>query len=298
MKSGFVTMIGRPNVGKSSLINAMVGEKVSIVSPKPQTTRDRIMGVANDEDCQIVFVDTPGIHIARTKLGEYMNKCVKSAMEDLDVLVAVFDASKGVSENDIERVKSYAESGYNVIVAVNKIDLVQVEKTFAILEKFTPLLKNSNVKEIVPCSVRRSKTVEELKSCIKKYLPKGDKYFLDGEVSDKPISYMICEIIREKALLLLQDEIPHGIGVIYQTSEYDERKNKTNIECDIVCEKDSSKMIIIGENGSMIKRIGASARKDIEKIIGSKVNLKLFVKVREDWRNNYNVIKDIGYSDK
>ncbi len=294
MKSGFITFVGKPNVGKSSLINALVGEKVSIVSPKPQTTRDRIMGVYNESGVQMVFVDTPGIHKPRTKLGEYMDKCVKSATTDVDVLVEVFDAEKGIRADELDRLNGYIEAGYNIIVVLNKIDLIKKERTAELLSQLAPYA--NKVKEIIPCSCRKKINLDILKNALIDLLPEGQQYFLDDEISDKPLSYMICEIIREKALLLLQDEIPHGLGVIMQL--YEKKGNVTSIECDIVCERESHKQIIIGDGGSMIKRIGQSARRDIEKLISDKVYLSLFVKVREDWRNNNNFIRDIGYSDK
>lgn len=294
MKSGFVTIVGRPNVGKSSLINALVGEKVSIVSPKPQTTRDRIMGILNEPDLQMIFVDTPGIHKPKTKLGEYMNKCITNATQDVDVLVAVFDASRGVNEDDLIRLSSYLTLGSPVIVVLNKIDLVPQERVLELLGKFSPYIEQG-VKEVLPCSCRKKLNLSALKKTLVSYMPEGQPYFLDDEISDKPISYMICEIIREKALLLLQDEIPHGLGVTMQS--YQKEQNVTQIECDIICERDSHKQIIIGDGGSMIKKIGQSARRDIERLIDSRVYLKLFVKVRDDWRNNRNFIRDVGYSE-
>ncbi len=294
MKSGFVTFVGRPNVGKSSLINALVGEKVSIVSPKPQTTRDRIMGILNEPDVQMIFVDTPGIHKPRTKLGEYMNKTIKKATDDVDILVNVFDASRGISDEDLDRLSSYLGK-YPVVVVINKVDLVPREKVFELLSKLNPFIQNG-VKDIIPCSCRKKSNIETLKKTLISLLPEGEQYFFDDEISDKPISYMMCEIIREKALLLLNDEIPHGLGVIMQL--YETKGNVTHIECDIICEKDSHKQIIIGDNGSMIKRIGESARRDMEKLIDGKIYLNLFVKVRDDWRNNLNFIRDVGYSDK
>ncbi|MBE5730743.1 MAG: GTPase Era [Clostridiales bacterium] len=294
MKSGFVTLVGRPNVGKSSLINALVGEKVSIVSPKPQTTRDRIMGILNEPNLQMVFVDTPGIHKPKTKLGEYMNKCITSATQDVDVLVAVFDASRGVNEDDLTRLSSYLTLGSPVIVVLNKIDLVPQERVLELLGKFSPYIEQG-VKEVLPCSCRKKLNLAALKKTLISYIPEGQQYFFDDEISDKPVSYMICEIIREKALLLLQDEIPHGLGVTMQS--YKKEQNVTQIECDIICERDSHKQIIIGDSGSMIKKIGQSARRDIERLIDSRVYLKLFVKVRDDWRNNRNFIRDVGYSE-
>lgn len=294
MKSGFITFVGKPNVGKSSIINSLVGEKVSIVSPKPQTTRDRIMGILNEPDLQMIFVDTPGIHKPRTKLGEYMDKCVRAATADVDVLVEVFDAERGISNEEKERLASHIKAGYNVVVALNKIDLVKKERTMELLNEFAPYA--SKVKDIIPCSCRKKLNLDVLKKVLIELLPQGEPYFSDDEISDKPISYMICEIIREKALLLLQDEIPHGLGVIIQA--YEKKDKVTAIECDLVCEKDSHKQIIIGDGGSMIKRIGQSARREIERLIDDKVYLKLFVKVREDWRNNNNFIADIGYYNK
>ncbi|MBR2967201.1 MAG: GTPase Era [Clostridia bacterium] len=294
MKSGFVTLIGRPNVGKSSLINALVGEKVSIVSPKPQTTRDRIMGILNEPNLQMVFVDTPGIHKPKTKLGEYMNKCISSATADVDVLVAVFDASKGVNGDDLDRLSTYLKMNCPVVVVLNKIDLVSKERTLELLGKFTPYVEQG-VKEIIPCSCCKRLNIDALKKTLASFMPEGQQYFFDDEISDKPISYMICEIIREKALLLLQDEIPHGLGVTMQS--YVKEGNLTKIECDIICERDSHKQIVIGDGGDMIKKIGQSARRDIERLVDTKVFLKLFVKVREDWRNNRNVIRDVGYND-
>ncbi|MBR2971135.1 MAG: GTPase Era [Clostridia bacterium] len=294
MKSGFVTLVGRPNVGKSSLINALVGEKVSIVSAKPQTTRDRIMGILNEPDLQMIFVDTPGIHRPKTKLGEYMNKCITSATQDVDVLVAVFDASRGVNEDDLTRLSSYLTLGSPVIVVLNKIDLVPQERVLELLGKFSPYIEQG-VKEVLPCSCRKKLNLATLKKTLISYMPEGEQYFFDDEISDKPVSYMICEIIREKALLLLQDEIPHGLGVTMQS--YKKEQNVTQIECDIICERDSHKQIIIGDAGSMIKKIGQSARRDIERLIDSRVYLKLFVKVRDDWRNNRNFFRDVGYSE-
>lgn len=292
MKSGFITMIGKPNVGKSSLINALVGEKVSIVSPKPQTTRDRIMGILNEPDLQMIFVDTPGIHNPRTKLGEYMNKCVTNATVDIDILLFVFDASRTISDDDLSRLDAYLKDNTPIVVVLNKIDLISLEKTIELLSKFSPYIERG-VKEIVPCSCKKKLNIADLKKSLIKLLPEGQAYFLDDEISDKPISYMICEIIREKALLLLQDEIPHGLGVVMQS--YNKENRVTQIECDIICEKSSHKQIIIGDGGTMIKKIGQAARRDIEKLIDSKVYLKLFVKVRDDWRNNSNFIRDIGY---
>lgn len=294
MKSGFVTFVGRPNVGKSSLINALVGEKVSIVSPKPQTTRDRIMGILNEPNIQMIFVDTPGIHKPRTKLGEYMNKAIKKATDDIDILVNVFDASRGISDEELTRLSSYLGKEYPVVVVVNKTDLVPREKVFELLSKLNPYAQK--IKDIIPCSCRKKSNIEILKEILISLLPEGEAYFFDDEISDKPISYMICEIIREKALLLLNDEIPHGLGVVMQL--YEKKGNVTHIECDIICEKDSHKQIIIGDNGNMIKRIGESSRRDIEKLLDGKIYLDLFVKVRDDWRNNSNFIRDIGYSDK
>ncbi len=294
MKSGFVTFIGRPNVGKSSLINALVGEKVSIVSPKPQTTRDRIMGILNEPNAQIIFVDTPGVHTPKTKLGEYMIKSVKKATDDVDVLVYVFDASKNISDEDLVKVLSFTEHERSVVWVLNKIDLVSKEDLIILLKTIRPFA--SKIKDIVPCSCKRKLNIDTLKQLLIDLLPEGEPYFFDNEISDKPISYMICEIIREKALLLLDDEIPHGLGVVMQI--YEKQDNRTYIKCDIICEKNSHKKIIIGYGGSMIRKIGQLARHNIEKLIDDKVYLDLYVKVREDWRNNVNYIKDVGYSDK
>ncbi len=295
MRSGFVTFVGRPNVGKSSLINALVGEKVSIVSPKPQTTRDRIMGILNEPNVQMIFVDTPGIHKPRTKLGEYMNKAIKKATDDVDALVYVFDASRGLFDEDLKRLSSYAGKGYPVVVVLNKIDLVTRERVFELLSQLNPFIQGDIV-DVIPCSCRKKSNIETLKKSLVDLLPEGEQYFFDDEISDKPISYMMCEIIREKALLLLSDEIPHGLGVVMQS--YEKKGDVVNVECDIICEKNSHKQIVIGDNGSMIKKIGESARKDMEKLIDGKIYLKLFVKVRDDWRNNSNFIRDVGYSDK
>lgn len=294
MRSGLITLVGRPNVGKSSIVNALVGTKVSIVSPKPQTTRDRIMGIMNEPDAQVVFIDTPGFLKPRTKLGEYMNKCIRSATSDVDGMIMVFDASKSITDQDLDNLNNYSALGCPMFAVLNKIDLINKEKLAQLLEKFNTI--SDKVVDIIPLSCKKKINLDVLKKSILNILPEGNAYFLDGEISDKPVSYMICEIIREKALLLLQDEVPHGLGVTMYAFD---RKNKiTEIGCDIICEKESHKQIIIGDNASMIKKIGSSARMSIEDLLGEKVYLKLFVKVREDWRNNNNIIRDVGYSDK
>jgi GTP-binding protein Era len=302
MKTGFITILGRPNVGKSSLINALVGEKVSIVSPKAQTTRDRIMGILTDDECQMVFVDTPGVHKPTNKLGEYMEKCVKNATVDTDVIVIVLDGTKRIGDTDIAFIDKYLKiSKAPVYVVVNKTDEASYEKIYPILDKISFLLSEHDgirpVKDIIPTSAKRGKNVDVLKTALKSELSEGDMFFPADEYTDKSERYMICEIVREKALMLLNDEIPHGIAVYIQRMFYEDN-GVAHIICDIVVERDSHKAIVIGKGGEKLKAIGERARRDIEKLLDTKVFMEMFVKVRDNWRNDNIVMNDVGYDPK
>lgn len=298
MKSGFIAVLGRPNVGKSSLINAMVGEKVSIVSPKAQTTRDRIMGVLTTSEYQMVFVDTPGVHKSTNKLGEYMEKVVKGATVDADAIVIVLDGMKRVSEADKDFIEKYLRTNIPVYIVVNKTDVASYEKVYPILTELSYLLSpNENrkaVKEIIPTSALRNKNIDLLKSLLATELKDGDMYFPEDEYTDKNERYIICEIVREKALMLLNDEIPHGIGVYIQNMYY-EPNGVARIILDIIVERENHKAIVIGKGGEKLKSIGERARKDVEKLLDTKVFMEIFVKVRDNWRDNKVVMADIGY---
>ncbi len=293
MKSGFVAILGQPNVGKSTLLNSLLKEKVSIVSPKPQTTRNKILGIYNDEDCQIVFIDTPGIHNSQNKLDEFMNKSILVAKSDVDVVLYVIDGSKSITKNTIEILNKYTKNIQNIILVVNKIDKTNYEKLYPELAKCNQL---ENIKDVVPVSASKSKNLEELLKVIKSYLNDNIKYFDQDIYTDQSIKTLVSELIREKALWLLQDELPHGIAV--EITKFDEEKPIIEIDADIILEKSSHKPIVIGKNGSMLKNIGIKARNDIEKLLQKQVMLKLFVKVREDWRNSASTIKELGYNSK
>jgi len=300
MKSGFIAILGKPNVGKSSLVNAIVGQKVSIVSPKAQTTRDRQMGILTTDKYQMVLVDTPGIHEAKNALGQYMKKAVSSASSDMDAIVLIFDATNQLRENEKNLLEKYLKGDAPVYVVFNKVDLTGFERVYPLLEKLSEFMiakeDRQAIKEVIPLSSKTGKNVDKLVKLLERELKKGDLYYPEDEVTDKSVRYMICEIVREKALLFLQDEIPHGVGVFIQSME--DKEKLAHIEADIVCERDTHKQIIIGENGQMLKQIGERARVDIEKLLDKKVYLKLFVKVRKDWRNRKNIMDDIGYNAK
>lgn len=289
--SGFAAIVGRPNVGKSTMMNAMVGEKVAIVSSRPQTTRNRIMGVATAPDHQIVFLDTPGLHKPRTKLGEYMVKSVEGAMEGIDVLLVLVDVSD-VGPQDRAIVEEMAARKVKKILVLNKTDIVDEAKLMATIQSFSAEAYDA----IVPISARTGKNMEELRRLIVSFLPQGPKYFPDDMMTDQPERVVCAEIIREKALLHLRDEVPHGVGVemmrIEKLSE-----NMTEIHATIYCERASHKGIIIGKQGAMLRTIGAEARRDIENLLGTRVNLQLWVKVREDWRNRMDDLRTLGYED-
>ncbi|MGN0961829.1 MAG: GTPase Era [Christensenellales bacterium] len=291
MKSGFVAILGQPNVGKSTLLNDILKEKVSIVSPKPQTTRDKILGIYNDEETQIVFIDTPGIHTSSNKLDEYMNKAISSAKQDVDVLLYVIDGTKKVTNNIIETLNKYTKDIKNIILVVNKIDDTTYEKLYPELNKLNSL---EGIKDIVPVSALKGKNTQELIKVIKNYLTDNVRYFDTDVYTDKSIKFLVGEIIREKALWLLQDELPHGIAI--EIVKFQEGEKLTEIDADIIIEKPSHKQIIIGSKGEMLKKIGTKSRLEIEKLVGTKVMLKLFVKVREDWRHKDNVLKSLGYN--
>ena len=287
--SGFAAIVGRPNVGKSTMMNAMVGEKVAIVSNRPQTTRNRIMGVATDPDWQIVFLDTPGLHKPRTKLGEYMVKSVEDAMEGIDVLLVLVDVSD-IGPQDRAIVTEMASRRVKKILVLNKTDLVDEARLMAAIASFS----DAGYDAIIPLSARSGKGMDELRRVIVSYLPEGPKYFPDDMMTDQPERLICAEIIREKALLHLRDEVPHGIGVemmaINRLSD-----NLTEIHATIYCERASHKGIIIGKQGAMLRTIGAESRRDIESLLGTKVNLQLWVKVREDWRNRMDDLRTLGY---
>ncbi|MCR4850042.1 MAG: GTPase Era [Lachnospiraceae bacterium] len=290
-KAGFVSMIGRPNVGKSTLMNRIIGQKIAITSNKPQTTRNRIRTVYTTDEAQIVFLDTPGIHKTKNKLGEYMVNAAKSALNDSDVILFVVEPTDYIGAGEQHIIDILKESDTPKILVMNKIDSVPRDK---LMEAITTYDKAASFDEIVPVSAVKNDNIDELIGCIIKYLPYGQMYYDEDTVTDQPIRQITSELIREKALRCLQDEIPHGIAVTIE--KMDDRQGITDIEADIICERESHKGIIIGKNGAMLKKIGTAARYEIEQLLEGRVNLKLWVKVRKDWRDSDILMKNYGYS--
>lgn len=294
-KSGFVTIIGSPNVGKSTLMNLMVGQKISIVSERAQTTRNRIAGVVTRKNYQIVFLDTPGVTGAKNRLGEYMLKVAYESLREVECILFMLDASKGVREMDESLIAALRERVGNtpVVAAINKTDLANLDDIETIRER---LEKEAFIKRILPISAETGRNVDKLEEILYGYLVEGPQYYPDDMVTDQPMRVITAEIIREKALKSLRQEIPHGIGVEIERIELRE-DGINDINAVIYCERDSHKGIIIGGRGAMLKRIGSAARPEIETLFGTKVNLQLWVKVRPDWRNSANALRELGYND-
>ena len=290
MKTGYVAVVGKTNAGKSTLINKLLKFKLNIVSNKKQTTRNNILGILTEGENQLIFIDTPGIHKSQNQLDKFMNKSVRSASEGADVVVYLIDATKEIKEDEIESIKSLKNKVENLILGVNKIDFVQKEKLAEILVK----LNETGANEIVPISAKNGKNVDELKNEIIKLLPEGEFVFGEDEITDKSTKFLCSEIVREKVLNFTNQEIPHG--VFCDVVSFEETQKLVEILVDIICEKDSHKSIIIGKGGQALKRIGTSARIDIEKLLGKKVMIKLYVKVEKDWRNKQNFLISSGYN--
>ena len=290
--SGFIAIMGRPNVGKSTLMNAMVGEKVAIVSNRPQTTRNRIMGIYTEKDAQIVFLDTPGLHTPRTRLGEYMMKAAKDALQGIDALIVMVDAT-AVGKHDDQIVEDMSRYEVKKALVLNKIDLLPKESLLALMQRY----QAAGYDDIVPISAAKGDGVEELKQLLISYLPEGPQYFPADAVTDQPERLICAELIREKALLHLREEVPHGIGVEMMAMNK-LSDNLMEIHATIYCERAAHKGIIIGKQGAMLKQIGQEARQDIETLLGMHVHLQLWVKVRENWRNRMDDLRTLGYEDK
>lgn len=287
--SGFATIVGRPNVGKSTLLNTLVGEKVAIVSNRPQTTRNRVMGVMGGEMSQIVFVDTPGMHTPRTKLGEFMVKSIEEAMEGIDALLVLVDVT-AIGPHDRSIVEQMSKKKVYKLLVLNKIDLVEPKDLLAIIDSF----KNAGYDGIMPISAKTGDGVDQIRRELTAHLPVGPKYFPDDMLTDQPERDICAELIREKALRNLRDEVPHGVGVEMMAMKK-ENDNFMEIDATIYCERASHKGIIIGKKGSMLQKIGQEARQDIEALLGLHVNLQLWVKVRPGWRDSADDLKTLGY---
>ena len=290
--SGFIAIIGRPNVGKSTLMNAMVGEKVAIVSNRPQTTRNRIMGICTQENSQIVFLDTPGLHTPRNRLGEYMMKSAQDALQGIDALIVMVDAT-AVGKQDRAVVEDMSRHKVKKVLVLNKIDLLEPQALLGLIASFA----DAGYDDIIPISARSGDGMKELKELLISYLPEGPQYFPSDAITDQPERLICGELIREKALYHLKEEVPHGIGVemmsIKKMSD-----NLIEIHATIYCERPAHNGIISGKQGSMLKTIGQEARRDIETLLGSRVHLQLWVKVRENWRNRMDDLRTLGYEDK
>ena len=292
MRSGFVSFVGRPNVGKSTLINQIVGTKIAITSDKPQTTRNIIQGVYNYDDTQIVFVDTPGIHKPTHKLGQILNRGAYYSIDDVDVVCLLIDAKAGLGKGDkyvIERLKDINKP---VILIINKIDGLSKDEIFLKINEYKDLY---NFSEIVPISALKNKNIDELIKVIKQYLPDNIKYFDDSMITNRSMQFMIAETVREKILWLTKEEVPHSVTCVVEKIVKDKDKNIINVA--IIVDRDSLKKIIIGKGGSMIKKIGTLAREDLEKILGTKVYLELYVKTIEKWRDREKYLTEFNFND-
>ncbi|WP_461810042.1 GTPase Era [Faecalimonas sp.] len=290
-KSGFVTLIGRPNVGKSTLMNYLIGQKIAITSNKPQTTRNRIQTVLTTEQGQVVFVDTPGIHKAKNKLGEYMVNVAERTLNEVDVVLWLVEPSTFIGAGEKHIAEQLKKVKTPVILVINKVDMVKKEEVLTFIDAYQKLYDFS---EIVPVSAKSGENTDELVKVLFQYLPYGPQFYDEDTVTDQPQRQIVAEIIREKALHALNEEIPHGIAVSIEKMQF--KRKIVEIEATIICERDSHKGIIIGKQGSMLKRIGINARYEIEKMLEMQVNLKLWVKVKKDWRDSDFLIKNFGYT--
>ena len=290
-KSGFVTLIGRPNVGKSTLMNHLIGQKIAITSNKPQTTRNRIQTVLTLDDAQIVFLDTPGIHKAKNKLGDYMVNVAERTLNEVDVILWLVEATTYIGAGERHIIEQLKKTKTPVILVINKTDTVKREEILTFIDTYR---KELDFHEIVPVSALKGDNTDVLVDCIVKYLPYGQPFYDEDTITDQPMRQIVAELIREKALRLLQEEIPHGVAVSIESMK--EKGKICHIEATIVCERESHKGIIIGKGGQMLKKIGSQARPDIEDLLEMQVNLQLWVKVKKDWRDSDFLLKNFGYN--
>ncbi len=294
-KSGFVALIGRPNVGKSTLMNTVIGQKIAITSDKPQTTRNRIQTVYTDERGQVVFVDTPGIHKAKNKLGEYMVTAAERTLKDVDLILWLVEPTTYIGAGEEHILEELSHVGLPVLLVINKIDTVKREELLPVIAAYSA---KYDFDEIVLVSALKNENTPDLLETIFKYLPYGPAFFDESTVTDQPERAIVAEMIREKALRSLNEEVPHGIAVAIDSMKKRGKNNLYDIEATIVCEKNSHKGIIIGKKGAMLKKIGTEARKDIENLLQAKVNLNLWVKVKKEWRDSDFLVKNFGYDKK
>ena len=293
MKVGFVSIVGRPNAGKSTLINSIIGSKVAIVSVKAHTTRNNIQGIYNDDDSQIIFIDTPGIHKPMHKLGKYMNSRSYYSIEDTNVILFMVDATEKIGKGDKFILEKLKEVDSNVFLVLNKVDRIKKENLFSMIEEYNKLF---DFKEIIPISALKKDNIDDLIKTIKKYLDEGERYYSEDYYTDKSINFMVSEIVREKVLNLTHEEVPHAVTCVLE--KYEEEKNSIHINVLIIVEREGIKRILVGHSGSMIKEIGIEARKDIEELVGKKVYLELFVKTVNNWREKDKYLTEFGFNNE
>ncbi|MFF2795023.1 GTPase Era [Lysinibacillus xylanilyticus] len=294
-KSGFISIIGRPNVGKSTFLNRVIGQKIAIMSDKPQTTRNKVQGVLTTNDSQMIFIDTPGIHKPKHKLGDFMLKVSKNTLREVDVIMFMVNAEQKLGKGDEFILEMLAGNPTPVFLVINKIDQIHPDELMGIIESYK---ERYDFAEIVPISALQGNNVENLLEALAKYLPEGPQYYPADQVTDHPERFIISELIREKVLHLTREEIPHSIAVVIDKIRRDEEnEDKIRVAATIIVERDSQKGIVIGKRGALLKEVGIRARKDIEMLLGSKVYLELWVKVQKDWRNKSTHLRDFGFRD-
>ncbi|MCG7345102.1 GTPase Era [Sporosarcina sp. ACRSL] len=291
-KSGFISIIGRPNVGKSTFLNRVVGQKIAIMSDKPQTTRNKVQGVVTTENSQLIFIDTPGIHKPKHKLGDFMVKSARNTLKEVDVIMFMVNANEPIGGGDKFIIDLLQNTKTPVFLVINKIDLVHPDDLLTTITSYT---KEYDFAEVVPLSALNGNNVERLMETLTNYLPEGPKYYPDDQVTDHPERFIISEFIREKVLHLTREEIPHSVAVVIEKIDRDESRELIDVAATIIVDRDSQKGIVIGKKGALLKEIGTKARHDIEMLLGSKVYLELWVKVQKDWRNKPGQLREFGF---
>ncbi len=293
-KSGFISIIGRPNVGKSTFLNRVIGQKIAIMSDKPQTTRNKVQGVLTTDDAQFIFIDTPGIHKPKHKLGDFMMKVAQNTLKEVDIILFMVNAEEGYGRGEEFILEKFQSITTPIFLVINKIDQIHPDELLTIIDSYK---EKYDFSEIIPISALEGNNVDSLLEQIKKYIPEGPQYYPADQVTDHPERFIVSELIREKALHLTREEIPHSLAVLIDKMERKEDKDIVHVMATIIVERDSQKGIVIGKQGKMLKEIGQRARLDIENLLGSKVFLELWVKVQKDWRNKMSNLRDFGFRD-